>query len=128
MVGILGSFLDRRTLRTNWPKMSKALARCGVDVRFEPMSGKDFMKMVVDDQRYQDFVSIFGNDDFLFYLSRTKVISVLAFVILLTVTKNLNPKNYGPWCEKRVQTFAGATGAKEVPDYLQSSMFPHWTM
>lgn len=124
MIGILASFIDRRTLEVGWPKIKTALGTCGIDIEFVPMSEDDFMAIAVDDKRFQDLANTFGDGDFLYYLSKTKVMSVLAFVLILTVTKNLNDKNYTPWCEKRVLTFSGAIGAKDVPDYLQSGMFP----
>lgn len=67
---------------------------------------------------------MFDDEEMLFYLSQTKTMSVLAFIMLLTVAKNLNSSNYAPWFEERIFTFAGAIGAADVVNILKSNMFP----
>lgn len=86
------------------------------------MSEDDFFKMSLANERYKDFVKLFDSKEFIHNVSKTKVMSVLVFILWLTVTKNIN--NYIPWFEKWIHTFAGALGAADVVEYFQLSMFP----
>ncbi|APG78688.1 hypothetical protein 1 [Hubei rhabdo-like virus 3] len=107
IVGILLSILDPiKTLEAG--KFEEGFSLAGYDFEARSLSKDEVNQLCDEDERYQTLSGLIP--DFDRTLRERDVWLILSGVLLLTITKGVNPAGYGNWYKKRVAAFSGSLG------------------
>lgn len=105
IAGIVANTLNFPALRP-WQPLVNAFLNEGIKIKFIEKDVEWYDNQIPGDARLKAFLALFGEDKFNFFMD-SKGSFVFTCIILLLMTKVLNPDNYKGWMKNRVKSFSG---------------------
>lgn len=107
---------------SDWRPVVRAFEVEGIKLTLKSV-GKDwFVEKATSDNRFMSFLGLFG-DDFEAFLERSKGPFIITCILLIMMTKSLNPDNYKGWIKNRIRGFSGTFGDTESISLLSESTY-----
>lgn len=103
--------------------MKNAFILSNIKLKISKTTPGQFAQLAKTDNRVVDFLERFG-DDMGYVLEKTPGMLILSCVILIAMTKNINPAGYVGWMKNRIRTICETTGWIILEPLLGNTVYP----